>query len=96
VEKAISNQKPWTEVLDLVTIVASPPALSSIAVDEQNKVVNAVQAGSLEEVYTLVNAIIMQENEKRLRSPQLLSLQFGKKGEIDLSFSFYALFPTKL
>ncbi len=96
VEKARANQKPWTEVLDLVTTLASPPALSSITVDEQNKVVISVQAGSLDEVNSMVNAIILQDKEKRLRSPQLVSLQFGKKGEIDLAFSFYALFPTKL
>ena len=92
VQKAMESQKPWTKTLDLVATFAIPPSLASLSVDEQNKVVIGIKAGSLDEVLYMVNTIIAHTTDKKIRSPQLLSFQVGKKGEVEMSISFFALF----
>jgi hypothetical protein len=92
VQKVMENQKPWTKTLDLVATFAIPPTLASLSVDEQNKVVLGIKAGSLDQVLYMINTIIVHTKENRIRNPQLLSFQIGKKGEVELSISFFALF----
>ncbi|OGG30580.1 hypothetical protein A3A63_01905 [Candidatus Gottesmanbacteria bacterium RIFCSPLOWO2_01_FULL_46_9] len=92
VQKAMGSQKPWTKTLDLVATFASPPTLSSLSVDEQNKVVLGAKAGSLDEVLYMVNTIIVHTKENRIKNPQLISFQLGKNGEVEATISFFALF----
>lgn len=92
VEKAMATQKPWTETLDLVSTFATPPLLSTISVDEQNKVTLSVKADSLDDLLTMVNTIITHTKEDKIRNPQLLSFQVGKTGQVELTISFFALF----
>lgn len=96
VEKAMSNQKPWGQMLDLVATFTAPPALVNIAVDEQNKIVLTLKTGSLEQILSIVDTISNHVNAGKIRSPQLISFQFGKSGDFEISLSFYAMFDTAI
>lgn len=92
VEKAMSNQKPWVQMLDLVNTFATPPALTSISVDEQDKIALTVKTKSLEDILHIAESIITNVNSKRIKNPQLVSFQVLKEGDFEISISFYALF----
>jgi hypothetical protein len=94
VAKAMTGQKPWAKMLDLVYTFAKPPGLLGIAVDEQDKIVLHIQTTSLEEILGITELIIRHVNTGNIKNPQLLSFQFGKNGTFDISISFFALFDT--
>jgi hypothetical protein len=92
VSNVIKNQKPWMKILDLVSTFASAPLLTNISVDDQNKVVIAVKSQTLESVLDMVNIIISQTKDNQIRSPQLISFQTAKKGGVELTIAFFAVF----
>lgn len=92
VSKVIKNQKPWVKILDLVATFAAPPLLTNIAVDDQNKVTISVKSQSLDNVFDLVNTILSHTKENKIKNPQILSFQIAKKGGVELTISFFAVF----
>ncbi len=88
VDRAIQNEKPWGQILDMVGNVILPPKLVSLAVDDHQVVSLSVKAGSVEEVAGWINSIIDLVAKKRVRSSQLVSLQLTKEGSMLVSFSF--------
>ena len=92
VDKVMKNQKPWIKILDLVATFATPPLVTNITVDDQNKVTIAVKSQSLDSVVDMVNIILAHTKENTIRNPQIISFQVAKKGGIELSISFFAVF----
>lgn len=94
VEKVLLNQKPWIQVLNLVNTFASPPLLSSITVDEQDKIALIIKVDSLEEVLRIVDSLKQYVSQNKIKNPQLVSFQILKNGSFEISISFYAVFAT--
>jgi hypothetical protein len=94
VEKVMGNQKPWAQMLDLVSTIAVPPSLMSILVDEQDKIALTIKTQSLENVLHIVESIIANVDAAKIKSPQLNSFQMVKDGYFEVSISFYAVFNT--
>ncbi len=92
VEKVMANQKPWVEMLDLVYTFAAPPSLSSISVDEQNKILLTIRTQTLEEILRIVQAIASNVEANKIKNPQLVSFQLVKNGFFEISVSFFAVF----
>jgi hypothetical protein len=92
VKRVMVNQKPWAQLLDRVTQIIAPPSLSSISVDDQNKVTITLNASSVDSVLVAVNALIAQAKENKIVNPQLLSFQIGKNGSIESMISFFVVF----
>ncbi len=88
VDRAIQNEKPWGQILDMVGNVILPPKLISLAVDDHQVVFFNGKAGSVEEVAGWTSSIIDLVAKRRVRSPQLVSLQLTKEGSMLVSFSF--------
>ncbi len=88
VDRAIQSEKPWGQILDMVGSIILPPKLLSLAVDDHYVVFLNVKAGSVEEIAGWINSIIDLVSQKRIRSPQLVSLQLTKEGSMLVSFSF--------
>lgn len=94
VEKVMGNQKPWANMLDLVSTFATPPTLMSLSVDEQDKIGLVIKTESLENVLHIIELIIENVQAAKIKSPQLNSFQMVKNGNFEVSISFYALFNT--
>lgn len=94
VEKVLANQKPWIQMLDLVNSFASPPALSSITVDEQDKIALIIKTESLEDILGIVDAMRLNAEANKIKNPQLVSFQILKTGAFEIAISFYAIFTT--
>ena len=92
VERAMASQRPWAETLDLLGTVAVPPALSSVSVDEQNKIEITIQASSIDEMRAPVATLISYANEGKIRNPILQSVQFDKNGLVSIAVSFGMVF----
>ncbi len=94
VSKAMSDQKPWATMLELVSTFAKPPSLTYISVDEQNKIIIRVEMSSMEEILSLTDIIIAHVYDGKIKNPQLASFQIGKDGTFDVSISFFATFES--
>lgn len=94
VEKALGNQKPWIQMLVLVNSFASPPTLSSITVDEQDKIALNIKTESMEEILQIVDAMKLNVQANKIKNPQLVSFQMLKTGTFEIAISFYAIFTT--
>ncbi len=94
VEKVMGNQKPWVQMLDLVNTFAAPPNLTSITVDEQDKIAITLRAASLEDVLSTVKSIQSYVETNKIKNPQLVSFQITKTEQYELSISFYAVFSN--
>jgi hypothetical protein len=92
VEKVVKNQKPWTKILDLVATFAQPPLLTNITADDQNKVTITVKSQSLDSVRTMIGIILDHTKNNQIKNPQIVSFQIAKKGGVELTISFFAIF----
>ncbi len=88
----IGNQKPVARLFDTIAATAPSTNLASVSFDENSEVVIAVRAQSLDEVMVIANALIKQQEERRVNNPKLVSLTLSREGTIEASFSFVALF----
>ncbi len=94
VEKALGNQKPWIQMLNLVSSFVAPPFLSSITVDEQDKIALIIRSDSLEDILRIVDAMKLNTETNKIKNPQLVSFQILKTGDFEIAISFYAVFTT--
>jgi hypothetical protein len=92
VQKAMASQKPWIQTIDLVSTFVTAPFLTSMTVDELDKVTLSVSANSLDNILIMISSIIEDAKHNKLRNPRLASFVVGKKGAIDLTISFTAKF----
>lgn len=92
VERAMVSQRPWGEMLDLLGTIATPPALSSITVEDDNKIKITIQSNSIGDIAQPVEQLIAYAKEGKIRSPELTSVQFEKDGVVSVSIAFMAVF----
>ena len=92
VQRAMQNQKPWTKMFDIVYSFVQPPQLESLSVDEQNKMLLTIRTASVDEMAAIVDSIISYAKDSKILNPQLLSLQFGRSGSLEITVSFFAFF----
>ena len=88
VSRALNSEKPWGNILDTVALVAAPPTLYSVTVDDHQVVQLNLKSNSFDEVAGWVARVINLVNQQKVRSPQLVSFQFAKEGTILVSLSF--------
>lgn len=94
VEKVLGNQKPWIQMLDLVNSFVTPPSLSSITVDEQDKIALIIKTESMEDILRIVEAMKVNAVANKIKNPQLVSFQILKTGSFEIAIAFYAIFTT--
>jgi len=92
VEKTMTSKRPWSQLLDETNAIVTPPVLTTIGVDDENKITLTVNAGSIDIILPIVNAMIAQSQANHFVNPQLISLQISKTGAVIASFSFSAAF----
>jgi hypothetical protein len=92
VESTMTSKKPWSQLLDDINAIETPPVLSRISVDNQNKIVMTVNADSINTLLPIVNALIARAQTNRFVNPQMTSFQISKTGDVIASFSFLAVF----
>lgn len=88
VTKALNSEKPWGQILDTVSTVALPPKLLSVSVDDRQVVLLSLKTTSFDDAAAWIASVIDLAGRKSIRSPQLVSLQLSKEGNILLSLSF--------
>ena len=94
VKNVMVNQKPWVQVLDRVSLIIPPPALSDISVDDQGKITISVRTDNVDTIAQVVQALIVEAKENRIVNPQLVSFQIGRTGSITVSLSFSMVFQS--
>jgi hypothetical protein len=94
VKLVMANQKPWTQLLDRVATIVSPPALTDITVDDLGKITISIRAGSVDTILNTANALIEQANQNHIINPQLISFQIGKTGSITATITFFVVFQN--
>jgi hypothetical protein len=92
VEKAMSSQKPWGKMLDLLGTVAVPPTLATVSVDDENLIDITIQGATIDEIVSPINVLIAYAQEGKIKNPKLTSIQFGKSGQVNISLTFSAVF----
>jgi len=92
VKQVLANQKPWSKLLDQISVFTAPPVLTGISVDDQSKVTLTLGAGSIDSVLSVTNAVIAQAKEGKIINPQLMSFQISKTGNIVATISFLVIF----
>jgi hypothetical protein len=88
IQKTLDIQYPWDRVVEDLVAIVGPPYLKTLAIGQNNILNVSARADTLEEVETMVKEALRQTQEKKIRSPQLNSLQIAKDGTIDLTFTF--------
>lgn len=88
ITKAFNSQKPWGKILDTVSAIAQPPKLLSVSVDDHQVTLLSLKTTSLDEVSAWIATIVDLVARKSIRSPQLVSLQLGKEGDLLVLFSY--------
>lgn len=88
VERALSSEKAWGQILDTVGSIAQPPKLYSLSIDDKQLVQLNLKTNSLDEVGGWITSVLDLFATKRLRSPQLMGLQLARDGNILVSIAF--------
>lgn len=92
VERAMSTQRPWAQMLDLVGTIAQPPFLTAVSVDDQGEIEVTLQGASIDDIVKPVETFIAYTREGKLISPRLTSIQLDQKGKVIVSVSFGIIF----
>ncbi len=92
VSKALTSQRPWTQLLDQITSFVQPPTLSDISVDDQGKITMSIKADSVDSMLQVINGIIAETQNNEIVNPQLVSFQLGKNDSIQSTISFFGVF----
>ncbi len=88
VTRALNTQKPWGQILDMVSTIAVPPDVYSISVDDHQMVLVNLKTTSFAEVSRWISRVTDLVGAARIRSPQLVSFQLLKGETILLTVSF--------
>lgn len=92
ITKILGVQKPVKNVFDILVLLGPPDQISSVSLDDANKVSLMISARSITEAVSVSDALVRETFLKRVRSPQLISFVLGKDGGIDIGVSFIAVF----
>lgn len=92
VQKVMKSQRPLGEILNLLGTVAAPPALVSVTVAETSKIEFTIEANSIDDIGTPVEALIGFARQAKVHAPEIQSLQIEKDGGVTISFAFNAVF----
>lgn len=85
--KVMDAQYPWDRVIADLSLLALPPNLKTIAITQNNAITMTVQAKSLEEVSQMVRTSIQLSVDKKIRTPQISSIQISQQGTIDITLT---------
>ena len=86
--KVLGVQHPVGKVFDMLATFISPGQMSSVSVDDHNKVILTVRAQSIADVVSIADTLVNQAAAKTVRAPQLVSLSLGHTGGVDVTLSF--------
>lgn len=90
--KALDAAKPWGELFTTLTEIASEDEFSSLSIDDTGRVVTSLTMQSIDESVTVITNVMRLFEERKLKSPQLISFAFREDGTIQISVSFYPIF----
>lgn len=90
--KILGVQQPVGKVFDTLSTFVSPGQMTSISIDDHNKVLLGIHAQSITDVISVVDSLIKQMTANHARAPQLVSLSLGRIGDVDVTLSFIAVF----
>lgn len=88
VDTLIGKQKSFQEFFATLSRIAPAANLNSVSFDEQNKTVIVIHTDTIGEVLTIVDVLVKETTDQKIRNPELISLTFEREGGIQASFSF--------
>lgn len=92
VQKAINSQRPLAQTLKLLSLVAVPPILAGVSIDEESMINITLQADSIDEILPPIESLIAYSRKGMVKIPTLRSVEFDKNGVVTIMVSFNAVF----
>jgi drug/metabolite transporter (DMT)-like permease len=86
--KALAAVKPWGNLFPILSSFAPANEFNTIAIDEQGRVNVVMALPSVDEAVAVVANVLTLADQKKLRSPQMLSFTFREDATIQLGLSF--------
>ncbi len=88
VDTLIGKQKSFQDFFTTITRIVPTNNLNSLSFDERGKTVMVVHTETISEVLTIVDVLLKETKDQKIKNPELISLTFGQTGGIQASFSF--------
>lgn len=88
--KALDAARPYGNLFGLLDHIAPSEYFTSLSIDDVGRSTVTLVIPSVDEAVTTVANVIIQFDEKKIRSPQLLSFALKESGIVQLSLSFIA------
>lgn len=88
--KSLDAARPYGNLFPLLDRIAPAEYFTSLSIDDVGRSTVTLVIPSVDEAVTTVANVIVQFDEKKIRSPQLLSFALKESGIVQLSLSFIA------
>lgn len=90
--KALEVAKPWGKMFTVLQEIAPEEQYNSLTVDETGKVTTTLFLGSIDESVAIVLNLVRLVDERKLRTPQLLSFSLKEDATVLMGISFFPVF----
>lgn len=90
--KALDAAKPWGKLFPLLNTIAPNGGFVSLSIEESGRVNAEMEAFSIDDAVVYVANLMRLFEDRKIRSPQLLSFALLETGRIQMSVSFYPTF----
>lgn len=87
--RALESAKPWGKVFAVLTQVSPSDSYNSVSIDESALTTSTLELDSVDEAVVVVTNIMSLTEDRRLRSPQILSFSMRENGSIQMTVSFH-------
>lgn len=88
--KALNAARPYGELFPLLERIAPSEYFTNLSIDEVGRSTVTLTLPSVDEAVTVISNVLVQFDEKKIRSPQLSSFSLKETGIVQLSLSFLA------
>ena len=90
--RALGAAKPWCTLFTTLASVAAEDVFRTISVEDTGRVTASVELPSVDEAVAMMAHIMTLAQERKLRSPQMISFAFRETGEVQITMSFHPIF----
>lgn len=90
--KALDAAKPWGKLFPILNEIAPNGGFLSLTIEESGRVSADMEAFSVDDAVLYVANLMLLFEDRKIRSPQLLSFALLETGRIHMSVSFYPTF----
>ncbi|MEK7577020.1 MAG: hypothetical protein AAB492_00195 [Patescibacteria group bacterium] len=88
--RGLDAAKPYGNLFPLLESIAPAEYFTNLSIDDVGRSTITVKLANMEDAVLMIANVLFLVEEKRLRSPQMLSFSLKETGFVDISLSFIA------